>query len=294
MAFLAKCMKPFLNLVMNVHIKLVDARFVYRMGIPPKSTGRILKYPSLAIDGLSKQIVKEWQDLLLARFNILHVQHYGSAGRGYRTLAEKSESEREERYSSQQSRVEFFALNFNDLLDYRDGDSFADLGCGTGQNIRFLVQSYPNSRIVASDLSADAVAFVKRCEESNCLEVSTGDIRDPLFLDRLLNQPVDHIILSHVFSLIFADSCKETHVLRSRLISQMADRVNKSILIADGEMSRSALAVRVEQSQRAIDLDDVLGYFADLGTGRSLLARSDRTEAVIFQQRSKDLDVDGV
>jgi SAM-dependent methyltransferase len=273
---------PVLRGAIAVQTLLVDARFVRRQGITPTIGQRVLAYPAIGWERLSRATRDERQDLLFRRYVRLHPLHYGPGGRGYQSVPVSTPDQRRERYLAQNSRLAWFAETFADLLDYADGDTFVDLGCGTGQNIRWLVSAFPNSPITGADLSADAVGLIRECEPSERVSVEAGDITDLSVLDALLDRPVDHIVISHVFSLLFASSRAETVALRQAIIDRLVDACRKSVTIIDTFGPSGSTTITIEQRQRAVVSDDVMRYFPTHASGRTVMARSDITQAVMF------------
>jgi SAM-dependent methyltransferase len=270
------------NLLITFQIAVSDSIFCHRTKIKPTPAGRILKYPALAYGRMARKGAAKRQDLLFQRFVRLHGLHYGPGGRGYQGVAARTREERLSRYQSQVPRLQDFVDTFPDLLNYRNGDLFADLGCGTGQNIRFLAERYPQSAIIGTDMSADAIDLITECEQHSELQLSVGDLRDEAFLDEVLSTPVDHIVLSHVFALIFGSSAEETRLLRQRFIDRMVSATRKSVVILDNFGARDQMKISIEQKQRASVSDDVMSYFSRHEEGRTLMAYSSRTQAVMF------------
>ncbi len=274
-------LEPFLSL----QIQWRDSLFVRRLGLTPSASNRILQYPAGALERLRRVLRAEYQDRTFARFTRLHPRHYSVGGRGYQTVAGGSPEERRQRYEGQHSRLEHFLDEFHDLLDCVDGDSFLDLGCGTGQNLRMLAARFPASSITGYDLNADAVALVQECEEHPGVRVGLGDLIDPEFRRRTLSEPVDHIVLSHVFSLIFGPSADDTVSLRRDIVDDLVAACRKDIVIVDTFGSPGLPVISIEQRQRATVSDNVMDYFAGHASGRVVMAQSDRTRAVIFIKR---------
>ncbi len=280
-------MAPVLKGLISVQTGLADAKFVRRQGLKPSVGNRILKYPALGYERVVRALEAERQDLLFERFGQLHDQHYGPQGRGYQGIVQGETSDREVQYRSQYSRLEYFADEFADFLGYQDGDAFADLGFGAGQNIQFLCRRYPNSPIIGSDFNADAVGLVREFEKHPTLQLSIGDLRDDAFLDGVLHQPVDHIVLSHVFSLVFAESLEQTHQLRQHLVDRFVASARKSVVILDNFGERDQTHIEIEQKQRAVITNDVMSYFLKHISGRTIMAQSERSQAVMFCKKSQ-------
>ena len=277
---------PIINCYASVRIHLVDAQFTYRMGIHTSPLGRVLKYPAIGFERVSRKVRAGYQDLLFRRYTRLHELHYGPTGRGYQTIAGGSHEEHLARYTGQISRLAHFAEEYGDILRYEDGDTFVDLGCGSGQNIRFLAERYPASAVIGTDMNADAVALVRECEPSAQVRLSVGDMRDEDFLSGVLSEPIDHVVLSHVFSLIFAPSARQTRELRQGFIDKVVQSSRKSVIIPDNFGKRGELSIAIEQRQRAHVTDDVMSYFSKHAQGRTFMVESERSQAIIFSRKN--------
>jgi SAM-dependent methyltransferase len=265
---------------------LVDAQFTYRVGIHASLMGRVLKYPAIGLERVSRRFRAAYQDLLFRRYTRLHGLHYGPTGRGYQTIAGGSRDQHLARYQGQLSRLAYFADEYADILRYEDEDTFVDLGCGSGQNIRFLAERYPNSSVMGTDMNADAVALVGECEPSRNVRLSVGDMRDDDFLAGVLSEPIDHVVLSHVFSLIFAPSAGQTRELRQGFLDKIVESSRKSVIILDNFGKRGELSIVIEQRQRAHVTDGVMSYFSKHVEGRAFMVESERSQAVIFSRKN--------
>ncbi len=268
----------------SINRQLVDARFVRMQRLDPSLKSRILGPPMVIAGRIRRALRSAYDEEVLARYVSLHAIHYGPGGRGYAPLQELSSAEAEQKYTSLVSRVEYFVDTFPGLLDYQDGDSFVDLGCGMGQNIRMLSQRFPNSSITGIDISADAVELIRTAEQNPRVSTRVGDVLDLRVLDEVLASGPDHVIVSHVFALLFASTAEETRRLRSELIKQLAGACRKSVIILDQFGRRAQLEVSIEQLNRAVIRDDVLEYFASIPSMRAFLANSPRSQAIICQR----------
>lgn len=277
-----RILRPFLRALISVQTAFVDARFVRRQSITASIGSRLLAFLALAWERLSHLARQERQDLLFARYTQLHPVHYGPRGRGYSSIAPSSTAERIGRYRSQASRLEPFVDRYPELLRFRDGDSFLDLGCGTGQNIRMLCERFPSSRITGYDLNADAVALIRESEPHPGLRVATGDLADAGSRADALRGGFDHIVLSHVLAFIIAPSCNETTAARREILSDLAEACRSSLIIIDTFGAAGEPTISIEQRQRANVRDDVLGYFGDMPAGRAYLVQAGQSRAVVF------------
>ncbi len=277
---------PIINCYASARMHMIDANFTYRMGINASPIGRALKYPAIGLERVARRLRVAYQDLLFRRYTRLHGLHYGPTGRGYQTIAGGSHEVHLTRYQGQISRLAFFADEYADILRYEDGDTFVDLGCGSGQNIRFLAEQYPTSAVIGTDMNADAVALVRECEPSANVQLSVGDMRDAEFLSRLISNRIDHVVLSHVFSLIFAPSARETRALRQVFIDRVVKGSRKSVIILDNFGKRGELSIAIEQKQRAHVTDDIMSYFSKHVEGRAFMVESERSQAIIFSRKN--------
>lgn len=272
------------NLSIPVESALIDARFVRRQGLPPSTASRALSPVAIAWEKARSRLHAARQDRLFERYAQLHRQHYGPSGRGYQNVAGGSRRERRDRYEKQPSRLQDLLDSFPDFLGMSDGDSFLDLGCGTGQNIRMLAERFPGSSILGFDVNADAVNLIREFEVNPRVEVRVGDLTDDEFRSKALGGGFDHIILSHVFSLIFGSSAESTIALRGRILSDLVTACRSSLVILDRFGAPGDLNIAIEQKQRATVSDDVLGYFVGVPGGNAYMIASERTRAVVFRK----------
>jgi hypothetical protein len=101
-----------------------------------------------------------------------------------------------------------------------------------------------------------------------------------------MSEHVDHVVLSHVFSLIFAPSARETRELRQRFIDRVVEGSRKSVIIVDNFGKRGELSIAIEQKQRAHVTDDVMSYFSKRVEGRAFMVESERSQAIIFSRKN--------
>jgi len=272
------------SLSIPVESAFIDARFVRRHGLPPTVASRTLSPVAIAWEKARCRLHAARQDRLFERYARLHKQHYGPSGRGYQNVAGGSRSERRDRYEKQRSRLEDLLDGFSDFLGMSDGDSFLDLGCGTGQNIRMLAERFPGSSILGFDVNADAVNLVREFEVNPRVDVRIADFTNDELRSTALDSGFDHIILSHVFSLIFGSSAESTIALRGRILSDLVTACRSSLVILDRFGAPGDLTIAIEQKQRATVSDDVLGYFLGIPGGNAYMIASERTRAVVFRK----------
>ena len=74
----------------------------------------------------------------------------------------------------------------------------------------------------------------------------------------------------------------KTVILRATLIEKLASAAKKSVTILDTFAPRGEVRVEIEQKHRAVVTTDVLSLFDPIVEGRSVLAHSPITSAVLF------------
>ena len=270
------------RLSIAARVAIVDAKFAHRQNLPLTPTARVIAWPALAWERLGQIFREEHEEVIFRRYTPLHREHYGDTGRGYQSVVLESQADRSRRYKGQKSRLEFFMDHYPDLVRFADGDSFLDFGCGTGQNIRTLAERFSGSQIVGYDLNASAIELIADCEVHPGVSVAVGDLTDEKFRVESLREGFDHIVLSHVFSLVFGASRIETLALRKRIILDLVSACHKSLIILDTFGGQKESKIEIEQRQRAMINDDILDLFLEIDDGRAFLIASDRTRAVVF------------
>lgn len=276
----------FVDFEITCRIWIIDAKFAYRQELPLPVGTLLIAVPAIVWERFTLAVRQLQQNALFTRYLRLHTLHYGPTGRGYQNLAAASPENRSRRYHEQTSRLEYFVDHYSELLRYKDGDSFLDFGCGTGQNIRMLSERYPSSRIVGYDINPDAVSLIREFERNPAVMVATGDLVDDALRAEVAGEGFNHIILSHVFSLIFGPAIDDTIHMRQRILSELADACSSSLVIVDTFGAVGPPTIAIEQRQRAIVTDDVLGYFSRIDSGRAYLVQSDRSRAVVFTKKT--------
>jgi len=222
-------------------------------------------------------------DVLLSAYQPLVDVHYGPGGRGYPSLGDLDDAAAAQRYATQGSRLRPFIAAYDHLLSYRDGQTFLDLGCGTGQNVRELLHRFPTSPVHGLDINADAIAFLSRVEGSTRLHGKTASFADPVVLREVLAevQP-DHVVICHALSTLYADSVESTRTLFTSILAPITTSSARSLVVIDSFAARGRYDITIEQRTRLRAAHDVLSLFDPLGAGRAHLVNADGLQAVIW------------
>jgi ubiquinone/menaquinone biosynthesis C-methylase UbiE len=213
-------------------------------------------------------------------------RHYGPTGLAYGHFVHEADFDRLTRFKKQRGRIRFY-LHDHRIINFMDGDSFLDCGCGPGQNVVELRRAYPRSPIKAFDSSADAVAIVKLGSKEDPLTIAElGDVFDVVYLASYPDKSVDHVIVSHVMGFLLRSSIEETRVARQHIVNELVRIARKTVVILDRiETNHQGISVEIEQRDRGIVHDDLTYYFRCHGSqGELYLMLSPEDQAIVFHK----------
>jgi SAM-dependent methyltransferase len=211
---------------------------------------------------------RQFDDFSLARYSGYVRRHYSKGGRGYFSYAELCREEKIALFGHPKGRIKGFIDRFPRLVGYRDGESFLDVGCGRGQNIKVLMAMFPNSPIHGVDISEEAVSCVRLAVGDGHVITTIGDFTDLATFKNFGDSSHDHVIMSHVFSVIVGQSIEDTKQVRRMIVEQLIRIAKKSVILIDGPaiMSQEEKFV-IEQRDRGTFQEMAADYFpADGGT----------------------------
>ena len=178
----------------------------------------------------------EFTDYALKKYKRLVEIHYSAAGVGYLDFDKLSEQALLEIYDGLRGRVAYFVKNSPAALTYKDGDTFLDVGCGKGQNIKELVKLFPNSGIKGFDMNEGALRVVQSALKNNDnIRVERDSVTDISYLQSYGTRSFDHVIMSHVMSTITGRGIEETRKVRQALINELIRIASRTVLILDGD-----------------------------------------------------------
>jgi ubiquinone/menaquinone biosynthesis C-methylase UbiE len=212
-------------------------------------------------------------------------RHYGPCGLAYGHLASETDAERLVRFKNQQGRIRFY-LNDRRVLDFTDGDSFLDCGCGPGQNVTELRRAFPASPIKAFDYSADAIAIVKLGSRGDPLTTAEqGSVLDAAYLASYPNNSVDHVLISHVMGFLLRPSMEETRRARQHIVDELVRIARRTVVVLDKvEINQTQMSVEIEQRDRGIVHDDLPRYFERHATrGQVYMLLSPEDAAIVYK-----------
>ena len=145
-----------------------------------------------------------------------------------------SEKDKEEFYNKTRGRIQFYLTENPDLLDFQNGCSLLDAGCGMGENMKVFLEKFSSSKYQGFDIDKRAVSVAKKGVQQNLLaNVQQGNLTDLNYLTKYLDNSFDHVLISHVFSFICEDNLENTAKLRQKIIDEFIRISRKSVIILD-------------------------------------------------------------
>ena len=126
---------------------------------------------------------------------------YSTKGRGYFNYQNLNYAQKKNIYFSNISRFEILFNNSNIFRkQFLDNDTFLDLGCGKGENIKYFLKNFPNSNITGLDINKEALEIIREFEKSPNLYLNQVDLSNLNNIKIIKSKSFDNIILSHVLS----------------------------------------------------------------------------------------------
>ncbi|UTW51627.1 class I SAM-dependent methyltransferase [bacterium SCSIO 12827] len=273
------------------HVK--DQLFLRRMNNPllkPSPISRPLSYITRAWGYFGRVFRREFDDYALRRYSTYIRRHYSQSGRGYFSYSNLKEEEKAALFGQPEGRLQGFIDHYGDLLNYQDGDTIFDAGCGRGQNVKTLLEALPTSPIDAMDISAEAVSVITAAIKSPRVKTWAGDLTDPAVLGDLQDNAYDHVVISHVLSVILGNGIDATQNVRKEIIGNLARLARKTVLIIDSPAIIAAEErFEIEQRDRGWFASSILPICEDLPT-QVVVLTSSGSIGVLMRKHSGDRD----
>ncbi len=213
--------------------------------------------------------------------------HYKENGIAYEIYNELDENESINKFNTSNSAIEYYIYNYKYLIDYKDGESFFEPGCGLGNNLHTLNKLYPESKLKGFDLSQDAINFIKKATKNNNIDVECRDVLNLNYLSRINENAYDHTIMSHVFSLLISNSNELTDKLRLSIIRELIRISKKSFILIDNKrlFTESKPYLKIEQKYRCMYYSSLYSIFNEFrGIGEFYIMHSDIDASIIFKK----------
>ena len=251
-------------------------------------------YPIWFFASIARVVSNAWRkaynDYALLCYSGLIKFHYGPEGRGYFNYDSLADNEKLDLYGEPRGRLEHFLGCNSGVLTYVDGDSFLDVGCGRGQNVKILLEYFPTSAIGACDINEGAVAVARLgVKDEKRIRVKVGSLTDSDYLTNYSSNEFDHVLVSHVFSFLMGEGELATRQLRQRIIDDLVRIARKTLFIVDGPNSLNLFepSFQIEQKHRAFFSESIIPYFDDHAKeGELCVLFSPESVGILFTKRS--------
>ncbi len=224
-------------------------------------------------------------DYALSRYQVFITSHYSEGGFAHKKLVGLSAEEKRERYMRGVSRLRVYVEQNPEIVNFQDGDCFLDLGCGSGQNIRYLSDTYPNSEILGFDFNRALIDIIQSAERNPNVKVEVGSFVDMDYLHSYSDDCVDWAIMSYTMGFIASDSAESTIELRKNIVNQCARISRKGVLVLT-RAPEPGFQVEIENNTRCFIRTDYGRFFEDLSEGEFCALRSEYGWAYCWLNRS--------
>ena len=280
------------------HRWLIDQEFLVNLKSPTLRPG-LLAFPTWLIMSGFKLIKKSWvsvyTDYGIRCYSVWDEEHYSPTGRGYYNYGNLSEQEKLNLYGEPRGRIEYFLKSYPQTLNYEDGQSILDAGCGRGQNIKVLSEYFPTSKIKAFDVSEGALSVVEiGVKNQKQIQTEIGSINDLNYLKQYPTNGFDHVLLSHVFSFIMSESEAATLRMRQDIIDELVRISSKTLLILGGNelLQLEEPSFKIEQLNRAFFAESIARYFdKHLNHGEVYAVFSPESIGLLFLYDNKNTNI---
>jgi SAM-dependent methyltransferase len=230
---------------------------------------------------------QSYANYALKRYRVFIGKHYSSEGVGYFNYDSLSEGDRIAEFEQLGSRLAFYLEHNKVVLDFADGDTFLDAGCGKGQNIKELTKRYPNSQIRGFDVNAGALGVIQTAlKDNDNVRVEQGSLADLKYLREYPDNSIDHIVVSHVFSFLADIDLSATSLLRQSILDQLSRIAKKTLIILDDNIGpTTGFKIVIEQNTRCFFRESLSPYFEvhrDIGELYFVLSPLD--QAFVFKK----------
>ena len=174
---------------------------------------------------------------------------------------------------------------FITILDIKPDDSFLDCGCGEGVNIKEIFMNFPNAKVIAFDISPNAVDFAKNMFKDKSVDIFQGSVLDMSIFKRFSDNSVDHVFFARVLSSILCEGIEDTRLVRQAIVDEAVRITRKNVIITQCATGDSK--IHIEQKYRALFHEDFSLYFEKFRNQGDILFAS---KIMIFRKKHK-LDV---
>ena len=282
-------LKPFVVVYFWVNRWFIHRKFAHEMNVEVLGKPNLLFYPLIylykAISKIYNLYTDVFNDYALNKYRKLSVKHYSLSGVAYKEFKYLDTEQMKKKYSNNKSRLEYFYKNNNYLLGFKNGDSFLDIGCGLGGDIRFLSNTFDKSKIFGIDINPQAISIIKLGNENPNVDAEEGNYLNTDFFDKFKSQSYDWVLASHSINLIFDENIEKTLKLKKELVKELIRISNKGVLIQTSIHNQKRFAVELEQKSRLLIFHDLKESFPAVGSGELYIMKSEESLAYFWRNK---------
>lgn len=232
---------------------------------------------------------RAFTDYALEKYTHFMIRHYAADGMSYSYVSNKTDDELLEILnSSDESRYAFYLDRYDDVLQYRDGHAFLDLGCGGGEETMMFMERYTNSQINGIELNPNAVRSIQiGARGQKRVNVQVGDLRDLETLRAWETGSIDHVTLLHVIPYLYAGGTAETTAYRQALVDECVRIARRSVAIFKDHFDQPRdMSLEIGRNYVALLHDDIPSYFRKhLGQGQLMvLIGSPKGDVLLYKK----------
>lgn len=282
-------LKPFVILYFWYSRWLADNKFKYELNSTYLGSPQVISYPfiyfQLVINKIYDIFIFEFGNYSLLKYKTFSREHYSEKGPGYGNLRNLSIEKKKEYYLKAVSRIKEFYNSNQLLLDFKNGDSFLDIACGYGRDIKFLSEKFDNSKIDGFDINLAALEIIKAGNQNPNVKVRQKSFVDFDFLNELKSNSYDWVFISHSLSTVFEDNYEKTLNLKRKLIKEFARVSNKGLIVLERPQEKK-FRVELEQKTRCVIFHDNTEIFPSVNQGELYMMKAKESFAFFWKKKS--------
>lgn len=225
----------------------------------------------------SKNQKIEFLNIFFVYFTKYNKLHYSDIGISYKY---KKSIDEKRAFSKNISRLKLIEKIIPNIFE--KNKSILDVGCGKGENIKYLIDKFNFSLITGIDINTKAIEIIKKNTSFNKLKLINQDICDLNFLSKLDDNKYDYVLISHVLSTIFNESLEKTISIRKEIINHLFKITKIKLIIIDHPyMFNKNFSFEIEQNTRGLFWNDLLKEVKKISTNYYLVKKENSNYLIL-------------